>query len=73
MDNRQLLLAALKERCQSLIKDGYTILYRADGIGWHYIKLHHSNGNYVSLHAMCECNRLVQRTNGIIVHDEKMR
>lgn len=72
MDKRQKLLAALNERCQSLIKDGYTILYSANGIGWVYIKLRHSNGKYVSLNAMYECNRLVQRTNGIIVHDEKV-
>ena len=72
MNNEQKLLAALKERCQSLVKDGYTIIYSANGIGWVYYKLRHTNGNYVSLHAMLEYNRLVQRTNGLIVHDEKV-
>lgn len=72
MTNKQRLLAALKERCQSLMKDGYTIIYTTDNKGWYYIKLRHSNGNYVSVIAYYDDYSLIQRTNGHVVHYEKV-
>ena len=72
MDNKQKLLAALQERCQSLIHDGYSIIYTTDNKGWHYVKLRHSNGNYVSVIAYSNDCSIVQRTNGHVVHYEKV-
>lgn len=72
MDNKQKLLAALRMRCQSLIQDGYTIIFNVDTKKLYYIKLHHRNGNTISLLASSDDCRIVQRTNGIVVHDEKV-
>lgn len=72
MGNKQKLLAALRLRCQSLIEDGYSIIFTTDTKGWYYIKLHHRNGNYVSVIAYYDDYSIIQRTNGLIVHDEKV-
>ena len=66
------LKVALDERHRSLIQDGYRDIFVTSNNEFEYIKLRHSNGNYVSLIANYSDCYLVQRTNGVITHDEKV-
>lgn len=66
------LRVALDERHHSLIQDGYRDIIITSNNEFEYIKLRHSNGNYVSLIAYNRDGYLVQRTNGVITHDEKV-
>ena len=69
----QKLLVAFHERHQSLKGDGYKD-YTSTSTSWfHYIKMRHSNGNYVSLLANYEECSLTQRTNGKVTYYAKMR
>lgn len=72
MDYFHKLKVVLDERHQSLIKDGYRDIIDTSNKEFRYIKLRHANGNYVSIIAYFRDGYLVQRTNGIITHDEKV-
>lgn len=70
--NNNKLMVAFLERHHSLLQDGYRDVIISDTYGVHYCKMRHANGNYVSLTAYPDDNVLVQRSNGVIVHEEKM-
>lgn len=72
MDYFHKLKVVLDERHRSLIKDGYRDIIDTSNKEFRYIKLRHANGNYVSIIAYFRDGYLVQRTNGIITHDEKV-
>lgn len=66
------LLVAFHERHQSLLSDGYRDIINSNNDKWHYIKMHHNNGTYISLTAYYDDNSIIQRTNGKVTHCEKM-
>lgn len=72
MNREQKLLVAFHERHQALLNDGYRDLYSSTWGDFQYYKMHHANGNYISIIANFNNCRLVQRTNGIVVHDEEV-
>lgn len=72
MANFKKLVVAFSERRHSLMKDGYNIVTSTYTDKFMYNKFRHSNGNYISIIAYSDDCRLVQRTNGKIVHDEKV-
>lgn len=72
MDYFHKLQVAFNERHHSLLKDGYHDVIDTSNKEFRYIKLRHANGNYVSIIAYYRDGYLVQRTNGIITHDEKV-
>lgn len=72
MANVKKLVVAFDERRHSLMQDGYNIINSTYTDKFMYNKFHHSNGNYVSIIAYIDDCRIVQRTNGIVVHDEKV-
>lgn len=72
MDYFHKLEVAFNERHQSLIKDGYRDIIDSHTKEYRYIKLRHDNGNYISIIAYYRIGLLVQRTNGVITHDEKV-
>lgn len=72
MDNVNRLVVAFDERRHSLMKDGYNIVTSSYTDKFMYNKFRHSNGNYVSIIAYIDDCRIVQRTNGIIVHNESL-
>lgn len=72
MDYFHKLQVAFNERHHSLIQDGYRDVIDCNTKEYRYIKLRHANGNYVSIIAYYRIGYLVQRTNGIITHDEKV-
>lgn len=67
------LLVAFHERHQSLKGDGYRDCTTAFTSKFHYIKMRHRNGNYVSILANYDECSLTQRTNGKVTHYEEMR
>ena len=69
----QKLVVAFDERRHSLMQDGYNIITSTYTDEFMYNKFRHSNGNYVSIIAYRDDCRLIQRTNGKVVHDEKVR
>ena len=73
MTNVQKLVVAFDERRHSLMQDGYNIITSTYTDEFMYNKFRHSNGNYVSIIAYRDDCRLIQRTNGKVVHDEKVR
>lgn len=72
MNRLQKLVVTFNERHHSLIKDGYVDVVSTDCSGIRYVKMYHPNGNYVSLTAYYHDYSIVQRTNGIITHDEEV-
>ena len=72
MDYFHKLKVAFDERHHSLLKDGYRDIIDTSNKEFRYIKLRHANGNYVSIVAYYRDGYLVQRTNGVITHDEKV-
>lgn len=72
MTNVDKLVVAFDERRHSLMKDGYNIITSTYTDKFMYNKFRHSNGNYISIIAYIDDYRIVQRTNGIIVHEEKV-
>ena len=72
MDYFHKLEVAFNERHHSLIQDGYRDIIDTSNKDFRYIKLRHANGNYVSIIAYYRDGYLVQRTNGVITHDEKV-
>lgn len=72
MVNVKKLVVAFSERRHSLMKDGYNIITSSYTDKFMYNKFRHSNGNYISIIARIDDCRIIQRTNGIVVHDEKV-
>lgn len=72
MANVNKLVVAFDERRHSLMQDGYNIVTSTYTDKFMYNKFRHSNGNYVSIIAYIDDGSLVQRTNGIVVHNEKV-
>ena len=70
MDYFHKLEVAFNERLLSLLEDGYRDIIDYHTKEYRYIKLRHANGNYVSIIAYYRIGYLVQRTNGVITHDE---
>ena len=73
MVNVNKLVVAFDERRHSLMKDGYNIVTSSYTDKFMYNKFRHSNGNYVSIIARIDDFSLTQRTNGHVVHYEKVR
>lgn len=73
MANVEKLVVAFDERRHSLMQDGYNIINSTYTDKFMYNKFRHSNGNYISITAYIDDCRIIQRTNGMIVHDEKVR
>lgn len=72
MTNIDKLVVAFDERRHSLMQDGYYIIVSSYTDKFMYNKFRHSNGNYVSIIAHIDDSSIVQRTNGRIVHNEKV-
>lgn len=72
MANVDKLVVAFDERRHSLMQDGYNIITSTYTDKFLYNKFRHSNGNYISIIAYIDDCRIVQRSNGMIVHDEKV-
>lgn len=72
MNKMQKLMVAFNERHHSLVKDGYLDVINTNRNGVVYVKMYHPNGNYVSLTAYADIYEIVQRTNGVITHEEKV-
>ena len=67
-----LVLATVEHRRQSLLEDGFHVLFEhKDAVGY-YCKLRHRNGTIVSLNATLSNGTIEQKTNGKIVHTEKV-
>lgn len=61
----------VNERVMSLVGDGYLIRTISENASRTFYKLlHRSNGNVVTITAFWQARRLVQRSNGIIVHQQ---
>lgn len=73
MTNVEKLVVAFDERRHSLMQDGYNIITSTYTDKFMYNKFRHPNGNYVSIIAYLDHGSIVQRTNGIMVHNEKVR
>lgn len=73
MTNVDKLVVAFDERRHSLMQDGYNVITSTYTDKFMYNKFRHSNGNYISIIAYIDDGRIVQRTNGKVVHDEKVR
>lgn len=72
MANVNKLVVAFDERRHSLMKDGYNIVTSSYTDKFMYNKFRHRNGNYVSIIAHIDDSIIIQRTNGRIVHYEKV-
>lgn len=63
-------LSVIQERISSLLDDGYLIKFISTGQYSLFWKLVHcSNGNVITLTADVRKGRLIQKTNGKVVHD----
>ena len=66
------VLSAVDNRRQSLIDDGYKVLFEhKDAVGY-YCKMRHRNGTIVSLNANIGNGTITQTTNGRTTHTEKV-
>ena len=66
------VLSAVEYRRQSLIEDGYKVLFEhQDDIGY-FVKMRHHNGTIVSLMAYIKDGTIKQTTNGKVTHTEKV-
>lgn len=72
MDRLQRLVVAFNERHHSLVTDGYLDCFSTDLPHGKYIRMAHANGNSVSLAIYYDDYRIIQRTNGKVVHDEEV-
>lgn len=73
MTRLQRLMVTFNERHHSLITDGYLDVINTNRNGVVYCKMYHPNGNYVSITAYIDTYEIVQRTNGVISHEEEVR
>lgn len=66
------VLSAVEYRRQSLIEDGFRVLFEhQDDIGY-FVKMRHRNGTIVSLMANIKDGTIKQTTNGKVTHTEKV-
>lgn len=66
------VLSAVENRRQSLIQDGYNVMFEhKDNVGY-FCKLRHLNGSIVSLTATFADGTIRQTTNGKVTHSEKV-
>lgn len=66
------VLSAVDNRRQSLIEDGFNVLFEhKDEVGY-FCKLRHRNGTIVSLNANIGNGTITQSTNGKVTHTETM-
>ncbi len=72
MTRLQRLVVAFNERHHSLVTDGYLDSFSTDLLNGKYIRMAHANGNSVSLAIYYDDYRIIQRTNGKVVHDEEV-
>lgn len=67
-----LVLSAVENRRQSLLEDGYKVLFEhQDNLGY-FVKMRHRNGTIVSLMASTKDGTIKQTTNGKVTHSEKV-
>lgn len=66
------VLSAVENRRQSLIEDGYKVLFEHHDNYGYYVKLRHRNGTIVSLNATLNDGTIRQTTNGKVTHTEKV-
>lgn len=66
------VLSAVENRRQSLIEDGYNVLFEHHDNYGYYVKLRHRNGTIVSLNATLNDGTIRQTTNGKVTHTEKV-
>jgi len=66
------VLSAVDNRRQSLIDDGYNVLFEHKDAYGYFCKLRHRNGTIVSLNATLNDGRIRQTTNGRVTHEETM-
>ena len=66
------VLSAVDNRRQSLIDDGYNVLFEHKDAYGYFCKLRHRNGTIVSLFATFGDGRVKQLTNGKLTHTEKV-
>lgn len=70
--NDMRVLSAVEYRRQSLIEDGFKVLFEhQDDIGY-FVKMRHNNGTIVSLMANTRDGTIKQTTNGKVTHTEKV-
>ena len=72
MTNVDKLVVAFDERRHSLMKDGYNIITSTYTNRCMYNKFRQSSGKDVSSSAYINDCSIVQRTNGKVVHNEKV-
>lgn len=66
------VLSAVDNRRQSLIDDGFNVLFEhKDAVGY-YCKMRHRNGTIVSLNANISNGTITQTTNGRTTHTETL-
>lgn len=66
------LLSAVDNRRQSLIEDGYRVLFEhKDDVGY-FVKLRHHNGTIIALNGSFADGTIKQTTNGKTTHSEKV-
>lgn len=66
------VLSAVEHRRQSLLEDGYKVLFEhQDDLGY-FVKMRHRNGTIVSLQASTKDGTIRQTTNGKVTHTEKV-
>lgn len=70
--NDMRVLSAVANRRQSLIDDGFNVLFEHKDDYGYFCKLRHRNGTIVSLFATYCDGRVKQLTNGRLTHNEKV-
>lgn len=66
------VLSAVENRRQSLLDDGYNVLFEHKDAYGYFVKLRHRNGTIVSLNATLQDGTIRQTTNGKVTHTEKV-
>lgn len=68
-------LTIFEERINSLLEDGYVIQIKSVATNkslWFAFLRHRTNHHHVHLYAYPDKNRIVQKSNGHIVHDSPL-
>ena len=69
---QSLAVSAYKLRVDSLVKEGYAIMFETSDDGLFYSKLVHRNGNHVVVRFSLKDGYLSQSTNGQTVFSDKV-
>lgn len=70
--NDMRVLSAIENRRQSLLEDGYKVLFEHHDYIGYFVKMRHRNGTVVSLTADVKDGTIRQTTNGRVTHTEKV-